>query len=150
MKRWEVFGNEYDKAFEVIQGGATHVFDSFECAIYRLAPTCAHRRCDVIGHGVEAGGTIYCFAHCAKHAGAPRDRLFGVGSVALGLGYAFPAVLDVVASLGVRGSLALVGDDLRATYGGGVQYGGVAYLQIRPAEMRMGAMMPAMRAMAQP
>ena len=30
----EVCGNDYDKAFEVRAGGATHVFDSFECAIH--------------------------------------------------------------------------------------------------------------------
>jgi hypothetical protein len=38
----EVCGNDYDKAFEVRVQGATHVFDSFECAIHALAPTCAH------------------------------------------------------------------------------------------------------------
>jgi hypothetical protein len=30
----DVCGNDYDKAFEVRAGGATHVFDSFECAIH--------------------------------------------------------------------------------------------------------------------
>lgn len=69
MKSCEVCGNEYDKAFEVIQGGATHVFDSFECAIHRLAPTCSHCACRVVGHGVEVGGAIYCCAHCAKEVG---------------------------------------------------------------------------------
>ena len=34
----------------------THIFDSFECAIHALAPTCAHCSCRVIGHGVEADG----------------------------------------------------------------------------------------------
>ena len=33
--------NDYDKAFEVKAGGATHIFDSFECAIHALAPSCA-------------------------------------------------------------------------------------------------------------
>jgi|GEM_PF-714874 hypothetical protein len=31
-------GNEYDKSFQVIRGGKTHNFDSFECAIHALAP----------------------------------------------------------------------------------------------------------------
>jgi hypothetical protein len=31
-------GNEYDKSFQVIMGGKTHNFDSFECAIHALAP----------------------------------------------------------------------------------------------------------------
>ncbi|HZF03874.1 MAG TPA: hypothetical protein VE932_06035 [Patescibacteria group bacterium] len=26
------------------------------CAIHRMAPTCAHCGCKVVGHGVEAGG----------------------------------------------------------------------------------------------
>jgi hypothetical protein len=68
----EVCGNDYDKSFEVSVGGATHVFDSFECAIHALAPTCAHCGCRVIGHGVEANGTIFCCAHCAEHEGV-RD-----------------------------------------------------------------------------
>jgi hypothetical protein len=69
MARCELCGNDYDKAFQVISGGKTHTFDSFECAIHVLAPTCAHCKCHIIGHGVEANGTIYCCAHCAKHAG---------------------------------------------------------------------------------
>jgi hypothetical protein len=69
-----------------------------------------------------------------------HDQLFGVGSFALGAAYAFSPVLDLVPTIGVRGSLAVVGDDLRATYGDTIQVGGVAYLQIRPNEMRMGAM----------
>jgi len=31
--RCEVCGNEYDKAFQVTMRGASHTFDSFECAI---------------------------------------------------------------------------------------------------------------------
>jgi hypothetical protein len=65
----EVCGNQYDKSFEVLKGGVTHVFDSFECAIQKLAPVCAHCQCRIIGHGIEAAGTFYCCAHCAKHAG---------------------------------------------------------------------------------
>ncbi len=33
MPRCETCGNDYDKAFEVVQGDERHVFDSFECAI---------------------------------------------------------------------------------------------------------------------
>ncbi len=65
----EVCGNQYDKTFEVRMGGKTHVFDSFECAIQALAPTCAHCGCRIIGHGVEAGGVFYCCAHCADQHG---------------------------------------------------------------------------------
>jgi hypothetical protein len=69
MAQCEVCGNEYDKAFQVIQFGKTHIFDSFECAIHALAPVCAHCGCRIIGHGAEANGTYYCCAHCATRSG---------------------------------------------------------------------------------
>jgi hypothetical protein len=69
MARCEVCDNEYDKAFEVMLGGERHTFDSFECAIHRLAPACEHCGCRVIGHGVEAGGSFFCCASCARMAG---------------------------------------------------------------------------------
>lgn len=69
MASCEVCGNEYDKAFAIVQDGTTHVFDSFECAIQGLAPICAQCGCRIIGHGVEADGAIYCCAHCASQAG---------------------------------------------------------------------------------
>ena len=70
MAQCAVCGNDYDKAFEVTLAGRTHVFDSFECAIHALAPTCEHCGCKIVGHGVEAGGRIFCCAHCAGHGGA--------------------------------------------------------------------------------
>jgi hypothetical protein len=72
----EVCGNEYDKTFQVLTGGATHVFDSFECAIQALAPLCKHCKCRVIGHGLEKEGAVYCCAHCAEMSGVRelRDR----------------------------------------------------------------------------
>ena len=69
MARCDVCGNDYDKAFQVVAGGETHTFDSFECAIHALAPTCEHCGCRVIGHGVEQNGRIFCCAHCAEQAG---------------------------------------------------------------------------------
>jgi hypothetical protein len=73
----DVCGNDYDKAFQVMRAGRTHTFDSFECAIQALAPTCAHCGCRIIGHGVEAAGTFYCCAHCATHSGVKgvEDRV---------------------------------------------------------------------------
>jgi len=63
-------GNDYDKAFEVTKGGETRTFDSFECAIAVMAPTCEHCDVRIIGHGIEADGRMFCCAHCAEHAGA--------------------------------------------------------------------------------
>jgi hypothetical protein len=68
MPRCETCGNDYPKTMDVMMGGTKHTFDSFECAIQALAPTCAHCHCRVIGHGVDANGKIYCCMHCAKHA----------------------------------------------------------------------------------
>src|SRR5437764_14702360 len=74
MPTCDVCGNEYDKAFQVTQAGRTMTFDSFECAIHAMAPTCAHCNCKIVGHGVEAGGAMYCYAHCADHEGGTKDH----------------------------------------------------------------------------
>ena len=71
MAQCEVCGNDYDKSFQVtMAGGDAHTFDSFECAIHALAPTCEHCGVKVIGHGVEADGRFFCCAHCARLEGA--------------------------------------------------------------------------------
>jgi hypothetical protein len=69
-------GNDYDKAFQVTMQGETHSFDSFECAIQRLAPRCAHCDTRIIGHGMESGDRFYCCKHCAEADGEQslRDR----------------------------------------------------------------------------
>ena len=69
MAKCEVCGNDYYLAFQVTASGATHTFDSFECAIQRLAPVCEHCGCKIVGHGIEAGGVFYCCAHCARLSG---------------------------------------------------------------------------------
>lgn len=69
MEACEVCGNEYDHAFQVVMEGTTHTFDSFECAIHKLAPRCEHCRCTILGHGVETGGKAFCCAHCARNMG---------------------------------------------------------------------------------
>ena len=76
MAACEVCGNHYDKSFQVIAGGVTHTFDSFECAASALAPSCAHCTCRILGHGVEAAGKIYCCAHCSRMSGESglKDR----------------------------------------------------------------------------
>ena len=73
----ETCGNDYDKAFQVTWKGQPHTYDSFECAISALAPTCDNCGTRIIGHGLEAGGKFYCCDHCAEHKGVKglRDRL---------------------------------------------------------------------------
>jgi hypothetical protein len=69
MAQCEVCGNDYDKSFEVAMAGTRHVFDSFECAIHALAPTCRHCGCRIVGHGIEVTGIFYCCAFCARADG---------------------------------------------------------------------------------
>jgi len=73
----EVCGNDYDKSFEVRIGNRKHVFDSFECAIHRLAPACAHCGVRIVGHGLESKGRMFCCDHCAEREGVAdlRDRV---------------------------------------------------------------------------
>lgn len=77
MPRCERCGNDYDKAFEVRMGSEVHTFDSFECAIQTLAPSCAHCGLRIIGHGVESGDKMFCSAHCARSTGVStlHDRV---------------------------------------------------------------------------
>jgi len=77
MARCETCGNDYDKAFSVTMNGTSHTFDSFECAIHALAPTCPNCGIHVVGHGVEKSGTVFCCVHCAEAEGANglRDRM---------------------------------------------------------------------------
>jgi Rieske Fe-S protein len=72
MATCETCGNSYDKSFKITMAGATPTFDSFEHAITALAPACSHCGCKILGHGVEAGGTMYCCAHCSRSAGSAR------------------------------------------------------------------------------
>ena len=77
MARCDHCGNEYDKSFTVTVDESTHTFDSFECAIHMLAPSCSHCGCRITGHGVEAAsGRYFCCANCAEKAGISglRDR----------------------------------------------------------------------------
>lgn len=75
MGRCDTCGNLYDKPIEILKDGKRYIFDSFECAIQALAPSCAHCKCRIIGHGVEADGVIYCCKHCAAESGAPLQEM---------------------------------------------------------------------------
>ncbi|HEX6354979.1 Prokaryotic metallothionein [Actinophytocola sp.] len=69
MATCDVCGNDYWMSFEVrTASGNTYTFDSFECAMTKLAPVCEHCGCRIAGHGVEVSGRFYCCAHCARTA----------------------------------------------------------------------------------
>ena len=66
MATCEVCGNTYRKTFTVRMGEQSYVFDSFECAIHLLAPTCTNCGVRVVGHGLELDGMIFCCEHCSR------------------------------------------------------------------------------------
>ena len=51
MPKCDACGNDYDKSFQVIAANKSYTFDSFECAISTLAPTCAHCKVRIVGTG---------------------------------------------------------------------------------------------------
>jgi hypothetical protein len=62
-------GNTYHNPFTVTRDGTTLTFDSLECAAQKIAPTCGHCGCRILGHGVEPErGRIFCCEHCAEAA----------------------------------------------------------------------------------
>jgi hypothetical protein len=69
MRTCDTCGNSYDKTFTVTRGSVSATFDSFECAAHFMAPTCENCGCRILGHGLEADGSIFCCAHCARHEG---------------------------------------------------------------------------------
>lgn len=76
MAKCSQCNNEYDKTFEVIKDGASYMFDSFECAIQKLAPICKNCQCKIIGHGLEKESEFFCCAECARQEGVDelQDR----------------------------------------------------------------------------
>jgi phage terminase large subunit GpA-like protein len=75
MALCDVCGNDYWMTFEIrTVTGESHTFDSFECAIHKLAPVCEHCQCKIVGHGVEANGRFFCCAHCARAAGVEHGE----------------------------------------------------------------------------
>lgn len=75
MAQFGVCGNDYDKAFQVtVPDEEPRMFDSFECAIHALSSTCEYCGVKVIGHCVEANGSFYCCAHCARIAGPSEAK----------------------------------------------------------------------------
>ena len=76
MAKCDSCGNDYDKSFQIVAQGKTFTFDSFECAIHRLAPVCTNCGVRIVGHGLESGGKMFCCDHCATKKGVTelRDR----------------------------------------------------------------------------
>lgn len=69
MEKCDQCGNAYNKIFHVRIQETEFAFDSFECAIERLAPRCHHCGTRIVGHGVEKDSDMFCCAHCARAEG---------------------------------------------------------------------------------
>ncbi|MFI8413210.1 hypothetical protein ACIGB6_12155 [Paeniglutamicibacter gangotriensis] len=69
MTTCDTCGNSYENTFTITREGQTKTFDSFECAVHLMAPSCSHCGCRILGHGVQSGTTMFCCAHCAREAG---------------------------------------------------------------------------------
>ena len=72
MARCETCGNDYDKSFQVSMNGSTHTFDSFECAIHALAPTCENCGIRIARSRARKGGR-HLFLLRALRRDAGRD-----------------------------------------------------------------------------
>ncbi len=69
MAQCDTCGNEYESNLNITYRGQSYTFDCFECAIHRLAPSCARCGCRILGHDVQANEQIFCSAHCARASG---------------------------------------------------------------------------------
>jgi len=71
-----VCGNDYWLAFEVkTVTGDSYMFDSFECAMEKLAPRCEYCQVRIVGHGVEVSGKFFCCANCARRDGGLGEQI---------------------------------------------------------------------------
>jgi len=60
---------ESEDAFQLTRGGEAHVFDTFQCAIHRMADVCTHCGCRILGNPVREEGRVFCCEHCAHVKG---------------------------------------------------------------------------------
>ncbi len=66
-------GNRSERLFTVqTHDDRVFLFDSVQCAMPILAPTCAQCLCTILGQGVEVGSLTYCSSGCAQRSGAQR------------------------------------------------------------------------------
>lgn len=73
MAQCDACGNDYPNAFQVVAAdGQRHTFDSIECAARVMAPRCENCDVRILGHGLQAGGRMFCCAHCARAEGVEQ------------------------------------------------------------------------------
>ena len=62
----ETCGNETDDPIEVSAHGKRHSFDSFQCAIDKMAPRCEKCGCAILGPVVTEDDSVFCSRGCAE------------------------------------------------------------------------------------
>lgn len=67
-------GNNYDGGMEVLIAGKAISFDSFECAIHMLAPSCESCGIRILGHGIQKDDRMFCSSHCARAQGVEGSQ----------------------------------------------------------------------------
>ncbi|WP_148715399.1 hypothetical protein [Chitinolyticbacter meiyuanensis] len=73
MEKCEHCGSESEWTFTLTIGGKTHVFDSFERAIFTVARPCGHCGSRILGHGVSTRFGLFCCDRCAEGFEAALD-----------------------------------------------------------------------------
>ena len=76
MCQCHVCGLESESALKINYNGGNFQFDCFECAIYELAPSCAHCGLIVLSHGVRVNQQLYCSGSCARFQGQGGQQDF--------------------------------------------------------------------------
>jgi hypothetical protein len=62
-------GNTSESTFTVqTRDDRVFAFDSVECALPFIAPTCAECCCLVLGHGIHVADRVFCCSNCADRA----------------------------------------------------------------------------------
>ncbi len=70
MSRCVVCGHNSVGNFSVtLANGRTYDFDTFQCAIDRLAPRCSRCGIRIIGHPTVVDGGLFCGPHCSQFLG---------------------------------------------------------------------------------
>jgi hypothetical protein len=78
VARCEVCGYVTRSGIRIIQGGVTHLFDSYQCAITRLAAECTHCGCRILGRPVEVHQRAYCSQECVVAVPQPPVRVYPI------------------------------------------------------------------------
>jgi len=68
MTKCETCGSQTGDLFEVVKGGVSRTFDSFECAIEAMARPCENCGCLITGNDAVEGASIFCCSACQQQS----------------------------------------------------------------------------------